>query len=204
MIRRLKWRQRTYIAKLRDWPFTIARANSHASCTPRETCSQIGSSPWRHQHDPQLGRQSRCRGGGRNGMIRELAQREGKLRDKTAQRSHTRSNDPRRTHPAASSPKREPHTRRTRTWRGQPTLEQQAGGALAALLGAAPWGAPRVDLPARDLGRGWPQRVLGCAPARRGAIGRLRRRHGGSAARRRQQRPTGSTGAAAGPGEGPA
>ena len=172
--------------------FIIARANSHASCTPRGTCSQLGASPRRHQHAPQLGRQSRTGGGGRNGMIRELTQREGKLRDKTAQRSHTRGSDPPRTPPAVSCPKREPHTRRMRTWRGQPTLEHRAGGALAALSGAAPRRAPHVDLPARDLGRGWPQRVVGCAPARRGAIGRLRRRHGGSAARRRQQRPTGS------------
>ena len=172
--------------------FIIARANSHASCTPRKTCSHIGAPPRRHQHDPQLRQQSRTGGGGRKGLITELTQREGKLRDKTAQRSHTRSSDPPRTHPAASSRKREPHTRRTRTWRGQPTLEHRAGGALAALSGAAPRRAPHVDLPARDLGRGWPQRVLGCAPARRGAIGRLWRRHGGSAARRWQQRPTGS------------
>ena len=172
--------------------FIIARANSHASCTPRGTRSQLGAPPRRHQHAPQLGRQSRTGGGGRNGMIRELTQREGKLRGKTVQRSHTRSSDPPRTHPAASSRKREPHTRRTRTWRGQPTLEQRAGRALAALSGAAPRRAPHVDLPARDLGRARPQCALGHAPARRGAIGRLWRRHGGSAARRRQQRPTGS------------
>ena len=54
-------------------------------------------------------------------MIRELTQREGKLRGKTAQRSHTRGSDPPRTHPAVSCPKHEPHTRRMRTWRGQPT-----------------------------------------------------------------------------------
>ena len=177
---------------MREMLFNIARANSHASCPPRKACSQIGSPPQRHQHDPQLRQQSRAGSGGRKGAITELTQREGKLRGKTAQRSHTRSSDPPRTHPAVSSRKREPHTRRTRTWRGQPTLEQRAGRALAALSGAAPRRAPHVDLPARDLGRARPQCALGHAPARRGAIGRLWRRHGGSAARRRQQRPTGS------------
>ena len=181
-----------YIAKLRDLLFIIARAYSHASCTPRKACSQLGAPPRRHQHAPQLRQQSRTGGGGRRGVITELTQREGKLRGKTAQRSHTRSSDPPRTHPAVSSRKREPHTRRTRTWRGQPTLEHRAGGAPAALSGAAPRRAPHVDLPARDLGRARPQCALGHAPARRGAIGRLWRRHGGSAARRRQQRPTGS------------
>ena len=177
---------------MRERLFTIARANSHASCTPRGACSQIGGPSQRHQHDPQLGQQSRTGGEGRRGAITELTQREGKLRDKTAQRSHTRGSDPPHTHPAVSCPKREPHTRRTHTWRGQPTLEQQAEPALAALSGAAPRRAPHVDLPARDLGRARPQCALGHAPARRGAIGRLWRRHGGSAARRRQQRPTGS------------
>ena len=189
---------------MRERLFTIARANSHASCTPRGACSQIGGPSQRHQHDPQLGQQSRTSGGGRRGAISELTQREGKLRDKTAQRSHTRGSDPPHTHPAVSCPKREPHTRRTHTWRGQPTLEQQAEPALTACRGQ-PHGAPLTWTfqpailaergPSAPSGMRPPAaaRLAGCG----GAMGAALPVDGSSA----QQ---GAGGAAAGPGEGPA